>query len=60
MEAELEEERQQRTTAVNARKKLEGDLKSALQQTDTANKLKEEAVKQLKKFQVRNLSVCNE
>jgi len=52
MEAELEEERKQRSAAVNARKKLEGDFKSMEQQVDTANKIKEDAVKQLKKFQV--------
>jgi myosin heavy chain 9/10/11/14 len=52
MEAELEEERKQRTLAVNARKKIEGDFKSMEQQVDTANKIKEDALKQLKKIQV--------
>jgi len=52
LEAELEEERRQRSAAVSARKKLEGDFKSLESQVDTANKLKEDAVKQLKKVQV--------
>jgi len=52
LEAELEEERRQRSSAVGARKKLEGDLKSLESQVDTANKLKEDALKQLKKMQV--------
>ena len=53
MEAELEEERRQRTAAVSARKKLEGDLKAMEQHVDTANKNREDAIKQLKKLQVR-------
>jgi len=52
LEAELEEERRQRSAAIGARKKLEGDLKSLESQVDTANKLKEDALKQLKKMQV--------
>lgn len=52
LEAELEEERRQRSAAVSARKKMEGDLKSLESQVDTANKLKEDAIKQLKKIQV--------
>ena len=52
IEVELEEERKQRSLAVNARKKLEGDMKAVEQQFDMANKLKEDAVKQLKKLQV--------
>jgi hypothetical protein len=55
MEAELEEERKQKSLAVNARKKLEGDFKSMEQQVDNANKIKEDALKQLKKFQVCTL-----
>lgn len=58
MEAELEEERKQRSSAVNARRKLEADYKSLEQQFDTANKIKEDAVKQLKKFQVRVFMIC--
>jgi len=60
LEAELEEERRQRSAAVSARKKMEGDLKSLESQVDTANKLKEDALKQLKKIQVRTvkLRIC--
>ena len=53
MEVELEEERKQRSIAVNTRKKLEGDMKALEQQFDMANKVKEDAVKQLKKLQVK-------
>jgi len=52
LEAELEEERRQRSGAISARKKLEGDLKSLESQVDAANKMKEDAVKQLKRTQV--------
>ena len=52
LETELEEERRQKSAAVNARKKIEGDYKAMEQQVDTANKIKEEAVKQFKKLQV--------
>jgi myosin protein heavy chain len=59
MEAELEEERKTRATAVSARKKLEGEFKDMEQQVDTANKIKEDAVKQLRKIQVKIMSgVC--
>jgi myosin protein heavy chain len=51
MEAELDEERKQRTAAVNAKKKLENDVKALEQQIDTANKMKEDAFKQLRKLQ---------
>jgi len=57
LEAELEEERRQRSAAVSARKKMEGDLKSLESQVDTANKLKEDALKQLKKIQVRTVKL---
>ena len=52
MELELEEERKQRSAAVSAKKKLESDNKALEQQLDTANRVKDDAVKQLKKFQV--------
>jgi len=52
MEVELEEERKQRTSAVAARKKLEGEFKSVEHEVDAANKAKEDLVKQLKKLQV--------
>lgn len=49
LEAELEEERKQRTAAVTARKKLEGDLKDMEGQLEMNNKIKDDAVKQLKR-----------
>lgn len=48
----MEEERKQRAAAVNARKKLEGDYKDLEQQIELSNKMKEDAMKQLKKLQV--------
>lgn len=52
MEMELEDERKQRSAAVAARKKLELDLKELEAAIDTANKNRDEALKQLKKLQV--------
>lgn len=49
LEAELEEERKQRTAAVTARKKLEGDLKDLEGHVEMSTKLKEDALKQLKR-----------
>ena len=49
---ELDDERKQRTSAVAARKKLEGDFKSMEHEVDAANKAKEDLAKQLKKLQV--------
>jgi len=54
MEVELEDERKQRSIAVAARKKLEMDLKDLESHIDTANKNREEAIKQLRKLQVRS------
>jgi myosin protein heavy chain len=48
----LEDERKQRIAAVNARKKLEGDLKATEQHIEMANKARDDALKQLKKVQV--------
>lgn len=53
MEVELEDERKQRSIAVAARKKLEMDLKDLEGQIDSANKNRDEAIKQLRKVQVR-------
>ena len=53
MEAELEDERKQRALAVAAKKKLEMDLKELEAQVEAANKARDEAIKQLKKLQVR-------
>lgn len=52
VEAELEDERKQRTMALAARKKLEADFKDMEQQLEMHNKLKDDALKQLKKLQV--------
>jgi len=52
LEVELDEERKQRSSAVAARKKLEGDFKALEQEVDASNKAKEELAKQLKKLQV--------
>ncbi|NXE18484.1 MYH9 protein, partial [Ardeotis kori] len=53
MEAELEDERKQRSIAMAARKKLEMDLKDLESHIDTANKNREEAIKQLRKLQAQ-------
>lgn len=54
MEAELEDERKQRSLAVAARKKLEMDLKDLEAHIDSANKNRDEAIKQLRKLQVKS------
>ena len=54
MECEVEEERKQRNSASNQRKKLEGDLKSMEQQVEIANKGREDSQKQLRRLQVHN------
>merc|ERR1719412_1205480 len=51
LEAELDEERKQKTAALNSKKKLEGDLKDLESTMDMNNKMKEDAIKQLKKHQ---------
>lgn len=53
LETELEDERKQRATATAAKKKLEGDMKDLEGQIETANKGRDEAIKQLRKLQVR-------
>ncbi|XP_064606783.1 myosin-10-like [Liolophura sinensis] len=53
MEAELEDERKQRSIAVAARKKMESDLKDLDQQVEMANKVKDDAVKQMKRLQAQ-------
>lgn len=52
MEAELEDERKQRTLAIAAKKKLEMDLNEVEGQIEAANKGRDEAIKQLRKLQV--------
>lgn len=54
VEAELEDEKKQRSMAVAARKKLEMDLKDLEAHVDSANKNRDEAIKQLRKLQVRS------
>lgn len=53
METELEDERKQRALAAAAKKKLETDMKDLEGQIETANKGRDEAIKQLRKLQVR-------
>ncbi|XP_044771270.1 myosin-9 isoform X2 [Neomonachus schauinslandi] len=53
MEAELEDEKKQRSMAVAARKKLEMDLKDLEAHIDSANKNRDEAIKQLRKLQAQ-------
>ncbi|ODN06196.1 Myosin heavy chain, non-muscle [Orchesella cincta] len=50
-EAELEDERKNRTAAVNARKKLESEYNELMNQMEANAKMKEDALKQLKKIQ---------
>ncbi|PVD28211.1 hypothetical protein C0Q70_10798 [Pomacea canaliculata] len=50
MEAELRDVRKQRTTAVKARSKLQGDLQGLEKEVEMTNKVKEEAAKQYKKL----------
>lgn len=52
-EVERDEERKQRALAVAARKKVEAELEELKAQMDSAGQGKEEAVKQLRKMQVR-------
>ncbi|XP_029950483.1 myosin-10 isoform X3 [Salarias fasciatus] len=53
MEAELEDERKQRSVAVAAKKKLEMDLNEVEGQIEAANKGRDEAIKQLRKIQAQ-------
>lgn len=53
LETELEDERKQRALATAAKKKLETDIKDLEGQIETASKGREEAIKQLRKLQVR-------
>lgn len=57
VEAELEDERKQRAAAVAAKKKVEADFKDMEQQLEIHSKLKEDALKQLKKAQVKVLTI---
>ena len=52
LEAELEEERKQRTNALAGKKKLEAEFAELDGQIESATKSKEDALRQLKKTQV--------
>ncbi|KAH9506277.1 Myosin-9 [Dermatophagoides farinae] len=54
LEAELEEERKQKSTATMARKKLENELHDLEQQLEIGNKMKEDAIKQYKRLQAQS------
>lgn len=60
LETELEEERKQRTAAVAAKKKLEGDLKDIEATLEMNNKVKEDALKQAKKLQAQMKDIIRE
>ncbi|CAO1373534.1 unnamed protein product [Diamesa serratosioi] len=60
LETELEEERKQRSAAVAAKKKLEGDLKDIEATLEMNNKVKEDALKQAKKLQVQMKDVMRD
>lgn len=49
----MEDERKQRALAVAAKKKLDMDLKDIEGHIEGANKARDEAIKQLRKLQVR-------
>lgn len=49
----MEDERKQRAQATAAKKKLETDIKDLEGQIETASKGRDEAIKQLRKLQVR-------
>ena len=53
IEAELEEERKQRMLATGSRKKYESDIVQLSEQVDMANKMKDDAVKQLRRSQAQ-------
>lgn len=53
LEQELEEERKQRGAASGSKKKLEGELKDIEDQLEATSRARDEAVKQLRKIQVR-------
>lgn len=54
LEAELEEEKKQRGQASGSKKKLEGELKDMEDQLEATGRGRDEAVKQLRKIQVRS------
>lgn len=57
LEEELENERRSKGGAANARKKLETQLQDLEQQLETANHLKDDYLKQLRKLAVNNMEM---
>lgn len=53
LEIQLEEERSQRSQAMSSRKQLDAELQESEAQLETASRGKEEAMKQLRRLQVR-------
>ncbi|XP_046352828.1 myosin heavy chain, non-muscle-like isoform X2 [Haliotis rufescens] len=60
MEAELEDERKQRSLATSARNKLMADLKDLEGQLEMSNKVKDDAVKQYKRAQSQSKEYLRE
>lgn len=56
LEIQLEEERSQRSQAVSSKKQLEAELQEAEAQVEASTRGKEEAVKQLRRLQVKQFS----
>lgn len=54
LEIQLEEERSQRSQAVSSKKQLEAELQEAEAQVETSSRGKEEAMKQLRRLQVKH------
>ncbi|CAG7725666.1 unnamed protein product [Allacma fusca] len=50
VESELEDERKNRTAALNARKKIEGEVNEIIGQLEVSNKVKEDTLRQLRKL----------
>lgn len=60
LETELEDEQKMRNSLAAAKKKLEGDLQDLEDQVDTLNRARDEAIKQLRKTQVRRSNLQND
>lgn len=52
LETQLEEERSQRSQAMSVKKQLEAELQEAEAQVETANRGREEGLRQLRRLQV--------
>lgn len=57
LEIQLEEERSQRSQAVSSKKQLEAELQEAEAQVEASTRGKEEAVKQLRRLQVKQILI---